>query len=99
MRLIDANQLILCLSNYALLESPSGVESADDRKVSRAVCQAIKECVRAVDERPTAFDADKVVEQLDKASDYYEFDEQGKEYVQMVNLIQAIEIVKGGGVE
>lgn len=38
MRLIDADQLILCLSNYALLESPSGVESADDRKVSRAVC-------------------------------------------------------------
>lgn len=65
MRLIDADQLILCLSNYALLESPSGVESADDRKVSRAVCQAIKECVRAVDEQPTAFDSDKVVKQIE----------------------------------
>lgn len=28
-----------------------------------------------IDERPTAFDVDKVIEQLDKASDYYEFDE------------------------
>ena len=50
-----------------------------------------------VDEQPTAYDVDKVMEQLDKASDYYEFDEQGKEHVQMVDLVQAIEIVKGGG--
>ena len=53
----------------------------------------------AVDEQPTAFDVNKVVKQLDKASDYYEFDEQGKEHVQMINLTEAIEIVKGGGVE
>lgn len=33
------------------------------------------------------------------ASDYYEFDEQGKEHVQMINLTEVIEIVKGGGVE
>lgn len=53
----------------------------------------------AVDEQPTAFDVNKGVKQLDKASDYYEFDEQGKESVQMINLTEAIEIVKGGGVE
>lgn len=52
-----------------------------------------------IDKQPTAFDVDKVVKQLDKASDYYEFDEQGKEHVQMINLTEAIEIVKGGGVE
>lgn len=52
-----------------------------------------------IDEQPTVFDVDKVVEQLDKASDYYEFDEQGKENVQMINLTEAIEIVRGGGVE
>lgn len=52
-----------------------------------------------IDEQPTAFDVDKVVEQLDKVSDYYEFDEQGKEHVQMINLTEAIEIVRGGGVE
>lgn len=53
----------------------------------------------AVDEQPTAFDVNKVVKQLDKASDYYEFDEQGKEHVQMINLTEAIEIVKGGGIK
>lgn len=52
-----------------------------------------------IDNQPTAFDLDKVVEQLDKVSDYYEFDEQGKEHVQMINLTEAIEIVRGGGVE
>ena len=57
------------------------------------------EILEKIDEQPTAFDVDKVVEQLDKASDYYEFDEQGKEHVQMINLTEAIEIVKEGGVE
>lgn len=47
---------------------------------------------------PTAYDIDKVVEELDKASDYYECEEQGREHVQMVDLTEAIEIVKQGGV-
>ena len=64
MRLIDADKLILHLNDYALQESPSDVESAGDRKVSRAVYKAITDCIRAVDEQPTAFDLDKVVEQL-----------------------------------
>ncbi len=37
MRLIDADKLRLCLKNYAVGESPSNVESADDRKISRVV--------------------------------------------------------------
>lgn len=39
---------------------------------------------------------DDMVEQLDKASDYYECDEQGREHVQMVDLSEAIDIVRGG---
>ena len=82
MRLIDADKLILHLNDYALQESPSNVESADDRKISRAVYKAITDCIEAVDEQPTAFDVDKVVEQLktkktrtaalQKASEYFE---------------------------
>lgn len=49
--------------------------------------------------QPIAYDVDAVVEQLDKASDYYEFDEQGMEHVQMLRLVDAIELVKGGGVD
>lgn len=60
---------------------------------------ALLSTIMEIDEQPTAFDVNKVVKQLDKASDYYEFDEQGKENVQMINLTKAIEIVEGGGVE
>lgn len=61
-------------------------------------------CYRVISEKaetnmPTAYDVDAVVKQLDKASDYYEFDEQGMEHVQMLRLVDAIEIVKGGGVD
>ena len=68
MRLIDADKLILHLNDYALQKSPSDVESAGDRKVSRAVYKAITDCIRAVDEQPTAFDLDKVMEQLEDRS-------------------------------
>lgn len=49
--------------------------------------------------QPTAYDVDAVVKQLDRASDYYEFEEQGREHVQMVDFEEAVEIVKGGGVD
>ena len=98
MRLIDADKLILHLNDYALQESPSDVESAGDRKVSRAVYKAITDRIRAVDEQPTAFDLDKVVEQLktkktrtaalQKASEYFEGETDAFEV--------AIKIVKDG---
>ena len=66
MRLIDADKLILYLNDYALQESPSDVESADDRKISIAVYKAIMDCIRAAEVQPTAYDADKVVELVDK---------------------------------
>ena len=53
----------------------------------------LKELV--TDEMPTAYDLDKVVEQLDKASDYYECTEQGRERVRMIDLADAIEIARG----
>lgn len=47
----------------------------------------------------TTYDVDVVCKELDKASDYYETEEQGKEHVQMVNLADAIEIVRNGGMK
>lgn len=96
MRLIDADKLILYLNDYALQESPSAVESAGDRKVSRAVYKAITDCIRAVDEQPTAFDFDKVVEQLEKRSALARPVGWSKAY-EIIMLKDAIEIVKGGG--
>ena len=75
----------------------------DADKLIHALCRDYttgkKTLGQVIDEQPTAFYLHKVVKQLDKASDYYEFDEQGKEHVQMINLTEAIEIVKDGGVE
>ena len=85
MRLINADKL-----KEAIEE-----EKDDNDYMCRLCLESIKEII---DEQPTAFDVDEVVKQLDKASDYYEFDEQGKEHVQMINLTEAIEIVKGGGI-
>ena len=48
-----------------------------------------------IDKQPTAYDIDKVVKRLDKASDCYECNEQGREYVRMIDLIDAVEIVRG----
>lgn len=58
MRLVDADKLILHLNDYALQESPSNVESVEDRKISREVYSAIRNCMKAVEEQPTAFDVD-----------------------------------------
>lgn len=98
MRLIDADKLILHLNDYALQESPSDVESAGDRKVSRAVYKAITDYIRAVDEQPTAFDLDKVMEQLENRSALARPVGWSKAY-EIIMLKDAIEIVKGGGVE
>ena len=98
MRLIDADKLILHLNDYALQKSPSDVESAGDRKVSRAVYKAITDCIRAVDEQPTAFDLDKVMEQLEDRSALARPVGWSKAY-EIIMLKDAIEIVKGGRVE
>ena len=55
---------------------------------TKVMCQII-------DKEPTAYDIDKVVKRLDKASDCYECNEQGREYVRMIDLIDAVEIVRG----
>ena len=98
MRLIDADKLILHLNDYALQKSPSDVESAGDRKVSRAVYKAITDCIRAVDEQPTAFDLDKVMEQLEDRSALARPVGWSKAY-EIIMLKDAIEFVKVGGVE
>lgn len=100
MRLIDADKLILHLNDYALQESPSNVESAEDRKISRAVYKAITDCVETVDKQPTAFDVDKAISELERDK-FIESECILSDVHQGYNagLSRAIEIVKGGGVE
>lgn len=89
MRLIDADKLILHLNDYALQEAPFKGESADTYNV-------IKQCIEAVEEQPTAYDVDKVVEQLKDVS-YERFGYAGMGGENVVNLDDAIEIVKADG--
>lgn len=81
MRLIDADSL---LGNL-------------DRRIQGTAREYLKYYQTAVKEEPAAYDVDEVVERLDRASDSYECDEQGREHVQMVDLADAVEIVRTGG--
>ena len=90
-RLIDADKLIEEMSTWYWDKEKQKASEEDVSPMDLFTHLAIT----TVQEQPTAFDVGKVVKQLDKASDYYEFDEQGKEHVQMINLTEALEIVKG----
>lgn len=58
MRLIDADKLVLHLNDYALQEAPFRGESAD-------IYDAIENCIKAVEEQPTACDIDKYIKKLE----------------------------------
>ena len=53
---------------------------------------------RDIDAQPTAYDPDKVVEQL-KSVSYERYGNDGMGGERVINLDDAIEIVKGGGVD
>ena len=62
-RLIDADKLILHLNDYALQEAPFG---RNDSKNQKEIYETIKECMKAVEEQPTAFDVENVVSNLEQ---------------------------------
>ena len=104
MRLIDADKLVLHLNDYALQEAPFG---RNDGKNQKEIYETIKECMKAVEEQPTAFDVEKVVRELrDLKMRYYltiaNTGDADKDcaYLNIANAIdKAIEIVKRGGVD
>lgn len=96
MRLIDADKLIMALNDYALTEAPDERECAGERRISSAVYSTIQNCMKAVEEQPTAFDLDKVVQHLEKRSTLSKPVGWTK-YYELVTLDDAVEIVKGGG--
>lgn len=84
MRLIDADALKSQIAGMAISNNYPANKA-------NALCELI-------DAQPAAYDLDKVVEQLEKvAFERYGNDGMGGEMV--VNMDDAIEIVKGGGVD
>lgn len=69
----------------------------EDRPAAERCMEIIKNATTYVE--PPTYDVDKMVEQLDKASDCYESNDQGREHIRMVDLTEAIEIVKAGGMK
>ncbi|MCD7819871.1 MAG: DUF551 domain-containing protein, partial [Lachnospiraceae bacterium] len=51
---IDADALIMHLSDYALTESPNDTDSMKDRLIHETAYNAINECIKAVKEMPAA---------------------------------------------
>lgn len=84
MGLIDAN----ALKEYCMRASKS---DDDFRRVSLATLASV------IDAQPTAYDPDKVVTQLEAYSNADEAERLGT--MPVVELADAIEIVKGGGVD
>lgn len=94
MRLIDADKLILHLNDFMLQQSP--VDAQDIESIN--VCAVIQECIKAVEDQPTAYDVDKVVEELSKKQNNKGFGGTLQEMFYDSGLKDAIEIVKGGEV-
>ena len=95
MRLIDADKLILYLNDFMLQQSPIDVQDIESINVSAV----IKDCIKAVDEQPTAYNVDKVVEQLGKKQNNKGFGGTIQEIFYDSGLEDAVEIVKGGGLD
>lgn len=93
MRLIDADEVILHLNDFMLQQSP--VDAQDIESIN--VCAVIQECIKAVEDQPTSYDVDKVVEQLGKKQNNKGFGDTIQEIFYDSGLKDAIEIVKGGG--
>ena len=93
---VDAYELILHLNDYKLQQSPIDVQDIESINV-RAV---IQDCIKAVEEQPTAYDVDKVVEQLKNEKEFWsDANAHNKEIGKQKerSYKHAIEIVKGGG--
>lgn len=88
MGLIDADKLMLHLNDYALQEAPF---KGEDGNI--AVYDAIVQCMEIVKEQPTAYDVDAVVKQLENLKCEKEIGSH------KVMIREAIDIVKGGGID
>ena len=64
--LISRCKLIMRLSDYALQESPNDNESTGEQRISKLIYDAIQNCISCVEEQPTAYSVDKVVEELER---------------------------------
>ena len=89
MRLIDADEVILHLNDFMLQQSPIDVQDIESIKVSAV----IQDCIKAIENQPTAYDVDKVVKELEELPQCSTWNHNSHN----IDRIKAINIVKAGG--
>ena len=89
MKLIDAHEVILHLNDFMLQQSPIDVQDIESIKVSAV----IQDCIKAIENQPTAYDVDKVVKELEELPQCSTWNHNSNN----IDRIKAINIVKAGG--
>lgn len=93
MRLIDADELLI-LETVAYNKA----QAKTNDKITRLVNEVVhKKIQMLVSDAPTAYDVDEVVTQLEEYSNADEAERHGT--IPVIELDDAIEIVKGGGID
>ena len=92
MRLIDADELIKILEEYANDKDSQAIYGEERLRL------ILGDCKIEIEKFPTAYDVDKVVVQLEEKS-FVPGDRIGVSDVKIIMSEKAVEIVKSGGVE
>lgn len=92
MRLIDADELINILEEYANDKDSQAIYGEGKLRL------ILGDCKIEIEKFPTAYDVDNVVEQLEEKS-FVPGDRIGVSDVKIIMSEKAVEIVKSGGVE
>ena len=95
MRLIDADKLLAHLNDCALSASPGG-GSLKDQMIAKVEYDTIQNCIKAVEEQPTAYNVDAVIRELERDK-FIDMETVLSDVHQGYNagLSRAMEIVKG----
>lgn len=98
MGLIDVDALLLELE-LLYDEADAKYHETDFDSFYGGSCSMIQEAIKKVEKQPTAFDVDKVVEQLEERSKEYNYGVRLHGKPEEMLTDEAIEIVKAGGMD
>lgn len=90
MRLIDADKVIKVLNDYIEHRNSYDNEDIQKQRETKIGNKMIEVCIGTIREQPTAYDVDKVLEQLE----YSRVPNTG-----IAGYHKVVEIVKGGGIK
>ena len=102
MRLIDADKVIKVLNDYIEHRNSYDNEDIQKQRETKIGNKMIEGCIGAIREQPTAYDMDKVIEEIEEWTARINVinDNSGKVgQVDVIGSNKAIKIVEGGGIK